>query len=107
MNTTVKSLLAVTAALASLPAFGFGVNIERGAYQVSPGGEFVALIPTRYPFTHISPNPAAKLARATEWVDAGAETFVGTGQRLLATDAGDVALMDLRVLRMDALPDAA
>jgi type VI secretion system protein ImpE len=71
------------------------------------GGEFVALIPTRYPFTHISPNPAAKLARATEWVDAGAETFVGTGQRLLATDAGDVALMDLRVLRMDALPGAA
>ncbi len=65
------------------------------------GGEFVALIPTRYPGTTTSADPAAKLARATEWVDAGAETFVGTGQRLLTTDAGDVALMDLRVLRMD------
>lgn len=66
------------------------------------GGEFVALIPTRYAGTTATAHPAAKLARATEWTDAGAETFVGIGQRLLATDAGDVALMDLRVLRMDA-----
>ena len=66
------------------------------------GGEFVALIPTRYVGTTATTHAAAKLARATEWTDGGAETFVGTGQRLLATDAGDVALMDLRVLRMDA-----
>ncbi len=66
------------------------------------GGEFVALIPTRYVGTTATTHAAAKLARATEWTDVGAETFVGTGQRLLATDAGDVALMDLRVLRMDA-----
>ena len=68
------------------------------------GGEFVALIPTRYAGTTVTAHAAAKLARATEWTDAGAETFLGTGQRLFATDTGDIALMDLRVLRMDA-PD--
>ena len=66
------------------------------------GGEFVALIPTRYVGTATSSNPATKLASATEWTDTGGETYVGTGQRLLTTDAGDVALMNLRVLRMDA-----
>ena len=66
------------------------------------GGEFVALIPTRYVGTTVSAGPAARLARATEWMDVGTDTFVGMGQRLFATDAGDVALMDLRVLRVDA-----
>lgn len=68
------------------------------------GGEFVALIPTRYAGTAASANPVLKLARATEWADVGADTFIGLGQRLLTTNAGDVALMDLRVLRMTASP---
>ncbi len=62
------------------------------------GGDIVALIPTRYAGTAEHGTPAQKLARATDWVDAGAETFVGRGQRLLATDAGETALMDLREL---------
>lgn len=66
------------------------------------GGEVVALIPTRYPGTVERGSAAAKLARATDWVDAGEETFVGLGQRLFATDQGDVPLMDLRELEMDA-----
>lgn len=65
------------------------------------GGEVVALIPTRYPGTAPGDDGPARLARATTWVDAGAETFVGTGQRLLTTDQGDIALMDIRNLRMD------
>jgi type VI secretion system protein ImpE len=66
------------------------------------GGECVALIPTRYAGTVASGDVAAMLARATRWNDAGNETYVGVGQRLLATDRGDVALMDLRSLRMNA-----
>ncbi|MEM6304068.1 MAG: type VI secretion system accessory protein TagJ [Pseudomonadota bacterium] len=66
------------------------------------GGEFVALIPTRYPGTHASGDHAAMLARATTWADAGDDTFVGTGQRLLTVGETDVALMDLRQLVMDA-----
>ncbi len=70
------------------------------------GGEVVALIPTRYPGTAPGRDGAARLARATTWSDAGADTYVGTGQRLLTTDQGDFALMDIRSLRMDGAADA-
>jgi len=69
------------------------------------GGDTVALIPTRYPGT-VERGDAARLARVTLWEDAGAETFVGLGQRLLTTEAGDTALMDLRSLAID-LPEEA
>lgn len=62
------------------------------------GGEVVGLIPTRYAGTAANGTAAERLARETNWRDLGAETFAGTGQRLLTTDAGDVALMDLRSL---------
>lgn len=73
--------------------------------KVAAGGEKVALIPTRYAGTAENGTPAQKLARETVWRDVGAETFVGTGQRLLATDQSDTALMDLRELTMTH-PDA-
>jgi type VI secretion system protein ImpE len=62
------------------------------------GGDIVAFLPTRYAGTAERGSAAQKLSRATDWTDMGDETFVGMGQRLLATDAGDVALMDLRNL---------
>jgi type VI secretion system protein ImpE len=62
------------------------------------GGAKVALIPTRYPGTERSDDDALRLARKTEWSDAGEETFVGLGQRMLATDAGEVPLLELRKL---------
>lgn len=65
------------------------------------GGEVVALIPTRYAGTAASGDSAALLARATTWSDAGAETFIGIGQRLLTTDQADIALMDIRLLKID------
>jgi type VI secretion system protein ImpE len=68
------------------------------------GGEFVALIPTRYVGTSASKDEAAMMARATTWADVGQDTYVGTGQRLLTTDKSDVALMDLRTLKMDPVP---
>lgn len=61
-------------------------------------GEVVALIPTRYAGTPERGNDAAKLARATDWQDAGGETFVGVGQRQFATESDDIALLDLREL---------
>lgn len=69
--------------------------------KVKAGGEVVAMIPTRYPGTHLCKDDAAILARATTWADAGAETYVGTGQRLLSIGDTDIALMDLRALVMD------
>jgi type VI secretion system protein ImpE len=73
-----------------------------GNLTLRNGGEVVALVPTRYAGTTPSTDSALLLARATDWTDRGADTFVGTGQRLLSTDAGDTALMDLRALRMFA-----
>lgn len=70
------------------------------------GGEFVALIPTRYVGTSETDDAAAKLARATTWTDMGNDTYVGFGQRLLTTDKSDVALMDLRALKMDPVASA-
>ena len=66
------------------------------------GGEHVVLIPTRYAGTVETGNNAEKMARATNWADAGEETFLGVGQRLVTTSEGDVALMDMRNLQMDA-----
>jgi type VI secretion system protein ImpE len=62
------------------------------------GGDIVALLPTRYAGTAGRGSGAQKLARTTDWTDLGDETFTGLGQRLLATDQGDTALMDLRRL---------
>ncbi|MEM9343582.1 MAG: type VI secretion system accessory protein TagJ [Pseudomonadota bacterium] len=66
------------------------------------GGEVAALIPTRYPDTVSGEDPAEMLSRATTWADAGAETFVGSGQRLLATSEDEVPLMDIRQITLDA-----
>lgn len=65
------------------------------------GGEVVALIPTRYAGTTETGNDAARLARSTEWVDLGHDTFAGIGQRLLTTDQGDTALMDVRAISLN------
>jgi len=71
-----------------------------GTLTLANGGELAVLIPTRYPGS-AKADAALMLARATDWRDAGEETFVGIGQRLLTTDQGDFALMDLRSLQMD------
>lgn len=71
--------------------------------QFSNGGESVALIPTRYAGTDLSKNALA-LARQTEWEEGSPGFFVGRGQRLLTTDAGDVGLMDVRAISFNDGP---
>lgn len=72
--------------------------------KVVTGGEVVALIPTRYAGTLEHGDDAAKLARSTTWHDMGAENFAGIGQRLLTTDLGDHAIMDIRKLKLNSVP---
>jgi type VI secretion system protein ImpE len=64
------------------------------------GGESVALIPTRYPGSESHAEGAIRLARKTDWVAAGQETFHGLGQRMFATDAGEHPLMAVRRIRL-------
>lgn len=76
--------------------------------KLANGGDIVALIPTRYAGTVTDGSDAEKLARATQWRDIGADTYAGLGQRLLTTDLGDTALMDVRLLELDvAVPEEA
>jgi type VI secretion system protein ImpE len=72
----------------------------------SNGGETVALIPTRYPGSEASTDGAICLARKTEWLDAGNERWFGLGQRVLATDVGEHALMAVRTIELDDVPSA-
>ncbi len=70
------------------------------------GGETVALVPTRYPESEASDDGAICLARKTEWVAAGDDRWHGLGQRVLACDSGDHALMSIRTIELDESPAA-
>jgi len=63
------------------------------------GGRSVGLIPTRYPGSEQSEDPAVRLARKTDWIDAGG-VQLPVGQRLLATDAAEYPLMEVRQLTL-------
>jgi type VI secretion system protein ImpE len=72
------------------------------------GGEVPAFIPTRYPGIDAGTPDELRLARATDWVDLGADTYAGRGQRIFATDSEDVAIMDMRQLVLEtAAPEGA
>ena len=68
------------------------------------GGEAMAFIPTRYANSESSPDASVRLARKTEWVNQGEECYVGLGQRILVTDAGEYPLLDVRRIVMGAGP---
>ncbi len=70
-------------------------------------GETVALIPTRYPGSAKSADPLVQLARKTEWNEVDEAWSIPIGQRMLTTDAGETALMDLRKLTIQHMTDAA
>jgi type VI secretion system protein ImpE len=62
----------------------------------SSEGEQVGFIPTRYPGTAASDDPALRLSRRTDWYDADGGWSLPIGQRVLVTDVEETALMDIR-----------
>ena len=66
------------------------------------GGESVALLPIRYAGTDLA-RPELALARRTEWLETRPGFYTGVGQRLLTSDTGDSAIMDIRVMALDAI----
>jgi len=72
-------------------------------FQWANGGEAVGLIPGRYPGSEASDDDAIRLARRTDWVEQAMQAFAGLGQRMLATDAGEYALLDIRRVDLDAV----
>jgi len=71
-------------------------------FKWTNGGEAVALLPGRYPGSEASADPMVRLARRTEWVDQGHGVYFGLGQRMLATDADEFPLMEVRTVVLSA-----
>jgi type VI secretion system protein ImpE len=61
-------------------------------------GEASGFIPTRYPGSAASPDPAIRLAKKTDWVEKSHGWSLPLGQRVMVTDAEETALMDTRKL---------
>jgi type VI secretion system protein ImpE len=66
--------------------------------QFENGGDSVALIPARYPGSHLSDDGLIALGRKTEWREVSPDVHHGLGQRIIATDAADVPLMEIRTI---------
>jgi len=59
-------------------------------------GQSQGFIPTRYAGSEASEHDTLRLARRTEWIEKPAQTYFGLGQRMLATDVREYALLDVR-----------
>ncbi len=70
------------------------------SFTWSNGAQTVGLIPTRYNGTVATGDHGLLLARRTEWI-ANGDGDAGVGQRMLASDASEYALMDARVIEFD------
>ena len=70
-------------------------------FQFTNGGEAVGVVPTRYPGTEASTDDALKLARKTAWEEVEPNVYVGLGQRVLATDAGEYSILDIRSILIE------
>ncbi|MFY9940838.1 MAG: type VI secretion system accessory protein TagJ, partial [Desulfobacterales bacterium] len=71
------------------------------------GGESVGLIPTRYPGSEQSGDPEVRRGRKTEWLAQPGGGYIGEGQRMFFTDAGEYALMEVRRIDLNTGTDEA
>lgn len=65
-------------------------------------GEAVGFIPARYPGSERSEDDQVRLARKTEWRDLGGGAFAGLGQRIFATSADEIGLLEVRELVLES-----
>jgi len=75
-------------------------------FEFTNGGEVVGVIPSRYPGSEAAADATLCLAHKTIWQEIRPGVYEGLGQRLLATDAGEYPLFDVRTIAFDAAPDA-
>jgi type VI secretion system protein ImpE len=68
--------------------------------QFVNGGETVALVPVRYAGPAGGGDAALRLARRTDWEPLGGDHYRGIGQRVLATSAQEVGLLQVRSIVM-------
>lgn len=70
-------------------------------FQFANGGEAYGVVPSRYPGSELADDALICLGRKTVWTEETPDHFVGLGQRVLTTDAGDHAVMDVRTIEID------
>jgi type VI secretion system protein ImpE len=81
---------------------------SQGIITLKNGGEVPTLVPVRYPTEDTAVvTDAHRLARKTDWHELRPDTFVGVGQRMLATDSGEYPLLEIRELLLDSPGDPA
>ncbi|HEX8789706.1 MAG TPA: type VI secretion system accessory protein TagJ [Polyangiaceae bacterium] len=73
---------------------------------LSTGGEAAALVPARYPGSELHADDKVRLGRLTDWAEKDG-VAIGVGQRLLATDAAEYAVMDVREIGLRVPPVAS
>jgi type VI secretion system protein ImpE len=66
------------------------------------GGQTVGVIPARYAGSESNDDPLIRLSRKTDWIDAGDDVYLGAGQRMFATDAGEYPLLETRELTLNS-----
>jgi len=66
------------------------------------GGDTVALLPVRYAGTAAAADSALQLARKSEWLTLAEGQYRGLGQRVIATDAAELGLLEVRRVAFDA-----
>ncbi len=66
------------------------------------GGTAPGHVPTRYSGTEDSTDGPLRLGRRTEWLQRPGETYLGLGQRLLATDTNEYPLLECRSIELTA-----
>jgi type VI secretion system protein ImpE len=69
------------------------------------GGETVGFIPSRYPGSVENTDPECLLGRRTEWNEVDSDTYLGSGQRVLTTDAGEYSILEVTTLELDSPAD--
>jgi type VI secretion system protein ImpE len=60
------------------------------------GGQAPGLIPTRYVGSERAADGMVRLGRQTQWLQREGGSFLGLGQRMLATDEGEYPLLEVR-----------
>ena len=68
----------------------------------SNGGEALGLVPVRYPGSEADSNDAVRLSRQTQWTELAPGTFVGRGQRVLATSADELGILEVREVNLNS-----
>jgi len=69
------------------------------------GGQSIGFLPSRYAGNRTTDDPQTALARKTDWEDIGGEFYIGAGQKMFSSEAGEFPLLQVRHIVFDTPSD--